>query len=50
MAIYKEKEQQYLETDVLSVGLRGSLLHVRDKMWFPSNKVPKTQHSGQLCL
>ena len=29
MAFYKEKEQLYLETDVLSVGLGASLLQVR---------------------
>ena len=31
---YNEKEQLYLETDILCVGLGASLLQVRDGMWF----------------
>ena len=38
MAFYNENEQLCLETDVLGVGVRVSLLQVRDRMWFLRNK------------
>ena len=40
MAVCNEKEQLYLEADVLGVGLGGSLLQVRDGMWIPRNETP----------
>ena len=41
MAFYKEEEQLYLETDMLGVGLRASLLEMRDVMQFSRNEAPK---------
>ena len=38
MAFYNEKEQLYLETAVLGVGLEGSVLPARDRMWFSRNE------------
>ena len=32
MAFYNEKEQLYMETDALLLGLGASLLHVKDEM------------------
>ena len=57
IAFFNEKEWLYLEADALGVGLRESLLHVRDGIHFPRNKaagqysasansIPK-QKSGQ---
>ena len=40
MVFYNEKEQLYLETDVLGVGLGASILHVTDEMQFPKNEAP----------
>ena len=40
MAFCSKKEQLYLETDALGMGLRASLLQVRDGMQFPGNKAP----------
>ena len=38
MAFYNLKEQLFLETDMLGVGLGARLLHMRDGMQFPRNK------------
>ena len=40
MIFYNKKEQLYLETDVLHVGLRVSLLQGRDEMQFPRDEGP----------
>ena len=40
MVFYNEKEQLYLETDASGVGLGASVLHMRDRMWFPRNEAP----------
>ena len=40
MTFYNEKEQLYLEQDVLGVGLAASLLQVRDGMQFTRNEAP----------
>ena len=34
------KRQVFLETDVLSMGLRASLLQAKDRMSLPLNEVP----------
>ena len=41
MAFYNEKEELYLETDVLGVSLRASFLQVRDGKWFPKDEAPE---------
>ena len=41
MAFCNEKEQLYLETDMLGVGLGASLLQVRDRMWLSKNEAPE---------
>ena len=43
MALYREREQLYLETemDSLGVGIIASLLQARDSMQFPKNEAPK---------
>ena len=38
MTFYNKKQQLYLDTDVLGVILRASLLHVRDKISLPRNE------------
>ena len=35
MMFYNEKEQLYLKTDALGVGLGECLIQARDRMWFP---------------
>ena len=40
IAFYKEKEQLYIETDVSDVGLRASLLQVREGTWLLRNEGP----------
>ena len=40
MALYSAKEQLYLETNALGVGLGASLLKGRDRMWFLRNEAP----------
>ena len=40
MTFYKEKEQLYLETDMLGVGLQVSLSQERDQMQFPKEQAP----------
>ena len=40
MVFYNEKEQLYLQTDVLDVSWGVSLIQVRDGMHFPRNEVP----------
>ena len=39
MAYCNEKEQLFLEMDVLGVDLSASLLHMRDKMQFSKNEI-----------
>ena len=41
VAFYDGKEQLHLETDVSDVGLRASLLQVRDGMWYLRNEAAK---------
>ena len=41
MKFYNEKEQLYLETDTLGVGLRTGLLQVRDVMHCPKDTAPE---------
>ena len=38
MVVYNVKEQLYLETYALGVGLRTSLLQERSRLWFPRNE------------
>ena len=40
VALYNEKVQPFIETNVLGLGLRASLLQVRDGMQFPKNEAP----------
>ena len=44
MEFYNEKEQLYLETDAMVVGLGASLLQVRDEMWFLRNVTSISAH------
>ena len=39
MEFYNGKEQLYLETNPLGVGLGASLLQVRDSMWFQRKEI-----------
>ena len=41
MEFYNEKEQLYLITDVFGVGLRASILHMRNEMQLPRNEAPE---------
>ena len=47
MVFYNEKEQLYLETDPLDVGLIVGLLLVRDRMWLPKNETSENAAHGQ---
>ena len=40
MAFYNEKEQLYIEGDILSAGLGPNPLQMRDSMSFPRNEAP----------
>ena len=47
MVFCNDKEQLYLETDVLGVGLKTSLLQVRDGRQFPGDKASDNSASDQ---
>ena len=40
MAFYNKKGQLYIDTDASGLGLRPSLLYLRDGMQFPRNEAP----------
>ena len=48
MAFYNEKQQLYLETDMLDVGLRASLLQVMDWLHFQNNDAHCTA-TNRIC-